>query len=63
MTFSPINIGFYFFEPRFLKDQIFVRAQSWTAISGEKLASQCMKSTADGCVLTSMEITVFARIH
>ena len=32
----PANLELFFFEPRFLNDQVAVRAQSWILISGEK---------------------------
>lgn len=36
MTSLPTNSGLYFFEPRFVNDQISVRAQSWILIQGEQ---------------------------
>lgn len=32
ITYSPHTIGLYFFEPRFVDGQVFVRAQSWILI-------------------------------
>lgn len=36
MTYLPASIGLYLFEPRFVNDQISVRAQSWILIPGEQ---------------------------
>lgn len=35
MTYLPANMGLLFFEPRFVNDQIAVRAQSWILIRGD----------------------------
>ena len=35
-VYDPSNMGYYFFEPRIVKDQVFARAQSWISIPKEQ---------------------------
>ena len=36
MTYQPTNLGFYFFEPRIVNNQVLVRAQSWVVTPKEQ---------------------------
>lgn len=55
MSILPCNMGLYFFEPRFVRGQISVRAQSWVQISGalgfvvprEQLTTVCAHLSGD----------------